>query len=82
MFCALCGQHARHAKSPVPDLRRKSCPRFPSQVIHRGCCAKELCSDTNARGQVRCMWDAGGRERLAMAPARAPPGPEAAATTG
>lgn len=64
MFCALCGQHARHAKSPVPDLRRKTCPRFPAQVIHRGCCAKEPCSEINARGQVRCGWETGGKERL------------------
>ena len=65
MFCSLCGQHARHPKSPVPDLRRKACPRFPSGVIHRGCCAGEPCSDTDARGHVRCGWDRGGRERLA-----------------
>lgn len=65
MFCSLCGQHARHAKSPVPDLRRKMCPRFPEGVIHRGCCALEPCSDVDARGQVRCMWEHGGKERLA-----------------
>jgi hypothetical protein len=66
MFCTLCGQHARHPKSPEADLRRKTCPRFPGQVIHRGCCAKEACSGTDARGHVRCMWELGGRERLAL----------------
>lgn len=76
MFCSLCGQHARHAKSPVPDLRRKTCPRFSGgairgasdgrecAVVHRGCCALEPCSEIDARGQVRCMWEHGGRERL------------------
>jgi len=67
MFCSLCGQHARHAKSPIPDLRRKECPRFADEVIHRGCCAKEICSEVDERGHVRCMWEQGGRERLAEA---------------
>lgn len=65
MFCALCGDHARHAKSPRIELRRKECPRFPGGVIHRGCCAGEPCSLLDTRGHVRCGWDAGGRERLA-----------------
>ncbi|HET6403558.1 MAG TPA: hypothetical protein VFH78_02830 [Candidatus Thermoplasmatota archaeon] len=51
----------------MPDLRRKSCPRFPDGVIHRGCCAQEPCSDIDARRQVRCMWERGGKERLAEA---------------
>jgi hypothetical protein len=60
------------------DLRGKECPRFPrgaarsdgdgravSQygTIHRGCCAKEVCSDIDARGHVRCGWEFGGKER-------------------
>lgn len=111
MFCSLCGQHARHPKSPVPDLRRKECPRFPASashapnevrtnplyasqfpagnrlapgdsssrerlrslairtdpppgVVHRGCCADEVCSGIDGRGHVRCMWTLGGREQL------------------
>ena len=62
-FCELCGDHARHPKSPQVDLRRKECPRFPGGVIHRGCCAKEVCSDIDARGHVRCGWEFGGKER-------------------
>lgn len=50
------------------DLRRKDCPRFAADgaggVIHRGCCAKEPCSDIDARGHVRCGWETGGKERL------------------
>ncbi|MEA3199126.1 MAG: hypothetical protein QOE90_554 [Thermoplasmata archaeon] len=64
MFCALCGQHARHPKSPVLELRRKECPRFPDGVIHRGCCAGEVCSFLDSRGHVRCGWEIGGKERL------------------
>ena len=64
MFCSLCGDHARHSKSPQVDLRRKECPRFEDGVIHRGCCAKEVCSDIDARGHVRCGWLVGGRERF------------------
>lgn len=79
LFCSLCGQHARHAKSPIADLRRKLCPRFPDGatrslsegpaqaqlgVVHRGCCAQEPCSQTDGLGHVRCMWEKGGRERL------------------
>jgi hypothetical protein len=63
MFCSLCGDHARHPKSPEVDLRRKECPRFPGGVIHRGCCQKEVCSDLDARGHVRCGWELGGKER-------------------
>jgi hypothetical protein len=63
LFCSLCGDHARHSKSPQVDLRRKECPRFPHEVIHRGCCAKEVCSDIDARGHVRCGWLVGGKER-------------------
>lgn len=66
MFCSLCGDHARHAKSPEADLRRKGCPRFPGGVIHRGCCAQEVCSERDTRDHVRCGWDKGGRERLAF----------------
>lgn len=70
MFCALCGQHARHPKSPETELRRKECPRFTTTstpaVVHRGCCAKEPCSDTDDRGHVRCAWTHGGKERLLM----------------
>lgn len=80
MFCSLCGQHARHPKSPEPDLRRKTCPRFPDGVIHRGCCAKEVCSEIDGRGHVRCMWEMGGRERLLLtAPGRARLAPTAPA---
>ena len=83
MFCALCGDHARHVKSPVADLRRKTCPRFPAGVIHRGCCAQEPCSDVDARGHVRCMWEQGGKERLLEAlTARARAGPSAAGSEG
>lgn len=69
MFCALCGQHARHPKSPETELRRKECPRFTTggsapAVVHRGCCAKEACSDTDGRGHVRCAWAHGGKERV------------------
>lgn len=64
MFCALCGQHARHPKSPVPELRRKDCPRFADGVIHRGCCAGEACSFVDRRGHVRCGWETGGKERV------------------
>lgn len=67
MFCALCGQHARHPKSPVPELRRKECPRFEGAVIHRGCCAGEICSYIDRRGHVRCGWEIGGRERVEFA---------------
>lgn len=67
MFCSLCGDHARHGKSPHVELRRKTCPRFPGAFIHRGCCAREACSTVDARGHVRCGWEAGGRERLAAA---------------
>lgn len=53
------------------DLRRKDCPRFategPGGVVHRGCCAKEPCSDIDARGHVRCGWENGGKERLLAA---------------
>lgn len=64
MQCGLCGDHARHPKSPAADLRRKDCPRFaPSGVVHRGCCAKEPCSVVDARGFVYCAWANGGRER-------------------
>lgn len=67
-FCQLCGDHARHPKSPAVDLRRKPCPRFPEPgVVHRGCCAAEPCSDTDARGHVRCGWEHGGKERLLAA---------------
>jgi hypothetical protein len=64
VFCQLCGAHARHPKSPALDLRRKECPRFPGEVIHRGCCAKEVCCDIDARGHVRCGWENGGKERF------------------
>lgn len=64
VFCGLCGDHARHPKSPAVDLRRKPCPRFPEGVVHRGCCAREPCSDIDARGHVRCGWETGGKERL------------------
>lgn len=74
MFCALCGQHARHTKSPETELRRKECPRFATPhapaVVHRGCCANEPCSDTDGRGHVRCAWNHGGKERLAQAKLR------------
>lgn len=85
MFCSLCGQHARHPKSPVPDLRRKACPRFPGGVIHRGCCALEACSEHDARGHVRCGWERGGRERILESPTgpgRAPPAEAEAARAG
>lgn len=68
MFCALCGDHARHPKSPETALRRKECPRFTvpgaPAVVHRGCCANEVCSDTDGRGHVRCAWMNGGKERV------------------
>lgn len=71
-FCALCGTHARHPKSPEADLRRKECPRFAhlgdAGVVHRGCCAAEPCSEVDARGHVRCAWDRGGKERLSAMP--------------
>lgn len=67
MFCGLCGQHARHAKSPETDLRRKECPRFVGGVVHRGCCAREACSAVDRGGRVRCDFFSGGRERLAAA---------------
>ena len=35
MFCGLCGDHARHPKSPQVDLRRKDCPRFPHRDAPR-----------------------------------------------
>lgn len=70
MFCSLCGDHARHPKSPVADLRRKECPRFAGGVIHRGCCALQPCSELDARGHVRCGWEHGGRERLAASEAK------------
>ena len=64
-FCAFCGDHARHPKSPQVDLRRKACPRHPDDIIHRGCCATETCSRTDERGHVRCMWaDAEVRRRV------------------
>lgn len=67
MFCALCGDHARHPKSPEAELRRKECPRFAAGaepgVVHRGCCAREACSETDSRGHVRCGWARGGKER-------------------
>lgn len=88
MFCALCGQHARHPKSPETELRRKECPRFTTSgasipaVVHRGCCAKEVCSDTDGRGHVRCAWAHGGRERVLAMKAGVPeagaPGEESA----
>ena len=69
MFCALCGRHARHPKSPEAELRRKECPRFSGPtvgaVVHRGCCAQEVCSSTDDQGRVRCGWTHGGKERLA-----------------
>lgn len=76
MFCALCGQHARHPKSPETELRRKECPRFTTgigapAVVHRGCCAKEACSDTDGRGHVRCAWWHGGKERVGAEKAKA-----------
>ena len=98
MFCSLCGQHARHPKSPLPDLRRKSCPRFPAGVtrsisegiaepkfgaVHRGCCSLEPCSEVDARGHVRCMWEQGGRERLLELQLKASgPGDPSGRTTG
>lgn len=68
MFCSLCGDHARHPKSPEAALRRKDCPRFATEhgpgVVHRECCGREACSETDTRGHVRCAWDRGGRERV------------------
>ena len=79
-FCGSCGSLARHAQSVARDLRGRECPRWGT--VHRGCCATAVCSETDARGHVRCAWARGGKERAALEDARPRAEGEAGAAGG